>query len=463
LEVVALEDTDNSPQPPEWIVTVLCFIFAVLWAITALPHTLGLQYVCLVFGAILGLYVAKINSTYFLKNASIPLWLIGALFLWITFHLFFIGKNYELQFKEFEVIWKRALLGCLFAIGLGASFLRAKNTRINWTLILIGLACPTIIFYVKYLAPFFLSWFGAGVPHWLQLYTGPAEFYVPKISYVFFCVPCLAVLIGFIVFSLENKTLSLKRFFLLTLAISLILGLFYLENIKNGIAYGALIICAGILRILMLKRTHILTRFLILLSCIVILWTFGSKNIEQNASWGSFYSDLKIAIHIEPFDPQGYILSSSYPTNEKGIQVQPANYARFAWGIAALHLIRDNPLGYGLVHNSFGHLVRQRFPEISLAQSHSGWLDLALGLGIPGAGLVLLASILAIKNAMTIANPWKIFGVWFLGSMILLWMTSEVSQKNYLNTFIWMIVFVASLSLGNTAYSKNISTYKNKK
>ena len=463
LEVVALDSPNNSPQNPEWTVTALSLIFAALWSITSLPHTLGIQYACLVMGAILGLYVVKKNSKAFANRSYIPLLLIGFLFLWLIFHLFFIGQNYKLQLQELGVIWKRAFLGSLFAVGLGISVVNSENTRINWSILLVGLAFPTVIFYVKYFSAFVLPLLGLDVPPWLVLYREPAEFYVPKISYVFFCIPCLAVSIGVIVSDLENKSLHLKSFALLTLLVVSILGLFYLENIKNGIAYGALIIGFGILKILMMKRTHILPKLLILLSCAVILVVFSVKNIEQNESWRSFYSDLKVALSIDPFDPQGYILSGNYPINERGVEVQPANYARFTWGIAAIHLIRDNPLGYGVAHSSFGHLVKQRFPETSLAQSHSGWLDMILGLGIPGAGLVLLASILAIKNAMDLSPPWKNFGVWFLGSMVLLWITTEVSQKNYLNTFIWMIVLVASLSIGMATQSKAISAHLRKK
>jgi hypothetical protein len=458
LEKVVLDSPNNSPQTPEWIVTTLCAVFAALWSITALPHTLGIQYVCLIIGAILGLYAVRENSATLTKKVSyIPLLLIGVLFLWVVFHLFCIGQNYALQAKELNVIWKRALLGSLFAIGLGISVVRAKNTRVNWSILGFGLACPTVIFYVKYLSTFALPSIGVDVPPWLVLYRGPAEFYVPKISYVFFCIPCLAVSVGFIVAGVENKTLTLKTFFLLTLLVASILELFYLENIKNGVAYGALIISFGIFKISIMKRSNLLPKLLIILSCALILGVFGIKNIEQNESWRSFYSDLKVAIDTDPFDPRGFILSGIYPINEQGVEVQPANYARFSWGFAAVHLIRDNPLGYGLVHSSFGHLVRERFPKADLDQSHSGWLDMILGLGIPGAGLVLLAATLAIKNAMALAPPWKNFGIWFLGSMVMLWVTTEVSQKNYLNTFIWMIVFVASLSVGMAIHSQAIS------
>ena len=437
------------------IPTVLSGIFAILWSTVALPHTLGIQYVCLTFGVFASIFIIKRNI--FNNKNAIPLALVVSLFLWALLHLFFIGQNFELQLAELDTIWKRALLGSIFALGLGISLSSSSNIHSLWPIIILGLAGPTFIFYLKYLTNQVLPAIGLEVPLWLGLYKSSAEFYVPKISYVFFCIPCLAVSVGMIVSNFNKNKLNTKNFSAYIFLIVLILGLFYLENIKNGIAYSAILIGIGLVSMFRGEVLNAKIKAFMALFFVLILAMFVVKSVENNQSWKTLAPDLRIALKAEPFDSQGYILTGKYPLNENGVEVQPANYARFAWGIGAIQLIRDNPLGYGLVQSSFGHLIKQHFPSTGLAQSHSGWLDLALGIGVPGATLVLVAGILAINNAKKLAHPLNVLGPWFLGASMLLWTTTEVSQKNYLNTFIWMIIFVASLSLGGQTQAEKVS------
>jgi hypothetical protein len=65
------------------------------------------------------------------------------------------------------------------------------------------------------------------------------------------------------------------------------------------------------------------------------------------------------------------------------------NYLRSAWGKVGIKLIAQNPLGYRLIERSFGCLAKINWPDSNLHQSHSGWIDLTLGLGIPRIGLIL--------------------------------------------------------------------------
>jgi hypothetical protein len=237
----------------------------------------------------------------------------------------------------------------------------------------------------------------------------------------------MAVAIGAIIQSFKTPVFPVWRILFLSVVIISIFGLFYLENIKNGIAYGAIFLFIAIVAILRNRKHHLgFLKSTLLILFVAILSMFIVKNVEKNDSWRSFYYDLKLAVHEDPFDPTGYVLTGEFPVNEKGNPVQPANYARFTWGIAGLHLLQERPLGYGLVLGSFGHLLQERYPASSLNQSHSGWLDLALGIGVPGVLLMLIAAVMAIKNSKYLTEPWHNFGTLFLGGMILLLLTTEV-------------------------------------
>lgn len=114
----------------------------------------------------------------------------------------------------------------------------------------------------------------------------------------------------------------------------------------------------------------------------------------------------------------------------------------------ALRLIRDNPLGYGVMDLSFAYLGRIQWPEAEcLHQSHSAWLDFALGYGIPGVLLLLLAAILAWAYSKDAPQPWADIGRWGLGSMMLLLITTEISSEIFVNALIFLIVLTSTLSL----------------
>ncbi len=72
-------------------------------------------------------------------------------------------------------------------------------------------------------------------------------------------------------------------------------------------------------------------------------------------------------------------------------------YLRIAWLKEGLLLVRDHPFGIGFDRNAFGHGLKAKYGR-GVGHSHSGLLDMAIGLGIPGALLWLgfFASLAAI-------------------------------------------------------------------
>jgi O-antigen ligase len=173
------------------------------------------------------------------------------------------------------------------------------------------------------------------------------------------------------------------------------------------------------------KSFKILT--VVLLVTMAIAWV----NVEQNRSWQNFFSDFKIAIRVDQhstwYDGTGLL-----PVNEDGENVSGTNYDRISWGVIGLRLITENPLGYGLVDRSFRYLTQKILPESSLAQSHSGWIDFTLGVGVPGALLVILTFLLGLKACRNIPEPYKTI-IWSVViSTMMLFITTEVSQNIYI-------------------------------
>lgn len=104
-----------------------------------------------------------------------------------------------------------------------------------------------------------------------------------------------------------------------------------------------------------------------------------------------------------------------------------------------MKLISQYPLGYGLVEGSFGQIGKKIWPESCLSQSHSGRLDLTLGIRIPGAILILGAPLISLNllrkipvGSAVVLDPWVVMAFSVPLCLLFVWCTSEISQKVFL-------------------------------
>ena len=449
---------------PRGLIWLQCCAFAVLYAVWSLPETILIRHVCLIFGAILSLYVLfRFRSLQYTKKA-LPLWLLLSLFLWVACQYFFITPNPDLQIKEIASIWKRTGIGFIFAVGLGLSLssrsIREKQTALfdiyYWRLIYIGLLLPTLIYLLKYVLTFHASQWGFTAPDYLRLHYSSLPFYMPKTVYVAFCLPLFAIALGQITTQIERMQWRPWSALIYLLSCLAVLFVFYAENIKNGVAYASVLTIFFFANLLYknIKRIK-LKESIVLLAFTTAFGFFIAQHVHKNESWSTLYVDMKVAIQIDQYDQWKWNGERGYPNNELGKMVSITNYERVAWMVAGAQLLIENPLGYGLVERSFGHLAKIKWPESKLHQNHSGWLDLALGLGLPGIGLILGALILALKQCIAVPGPKGNFGFWLLLSLVLLWCTTEVSQKTFFDWLVFAIAWIAALALGDIGRDAN--------
>lgn len=436
------------------LVWVQVFLFAILYAVWILPETILIRNLCLVVGATLGLYEIIQFRSLFAQKVAIPIWLLMGLFLWATFHLIFLSSNFTLQLHEFTSIWKRAALGAIFALGLGFALARIETPKLRgcWTLLYLGLIAPTLIYILKYILTQCGQSWDLQIPEYLRVRGGPTTFYIAKTSYVCFCLPTLAVALGQLLLSIRNHVWFSWSNAVYVLSIPAIFFVFYVENIKNGVVYGTLllVIFAALLLLANFKqhwRKKVL--FMALTSALVLV--FLGKHIQQNESWKTFRADARIALNTDSYDHWKFMGDKGYPNNETGKIVSISNYDRMAWGKVGLSLAPDNLLGYGLIEESFGRLTKQKWPESTLRQSHSGWLDFTLGMGIPGLILVWAAMlgsfILLGKRSYGAITPWINACRWILLASFMMWFTTEISQRVFFDALIFWIAFSAGLAM----------------
>ena len=189
----------------KYLLRAQTYLFVILWAVTMLPHLLTLQNIALVLGATIGIFKIVKNLSIFRSHKVIPIFLVALIFIWATIHLLWIGENPQLQWIEYTSFWKRAFLGSLFAIGLGIS-IAESDSREDKKVIFIGLLLPTIIYYFKLFLMTVASIGSFTLPEFLNLYSNNiSSYYVPKISYVFYCLPVLAVSFGLLAENLKRE------------------------------------------------------------------------------------------------------------------------------------------------------------------------------------------------------------------------------------------------------------------
>jgi len=437
----------------DFLVQTQAVLFAILFAIWGLPETILIRNLCLILGGLIGIYQIYTYRAYLFNKKAIPVYLIFALFIWATIHLFFLSNNFALQLIEYGSIWKRSLMGAIFALGFGLGITNSsfKIRQSVWIIFYIGLLLPTLIYLVKFSLLYYEKKSGINVGTYWHIY-------IAKTAYMGFCIPVLAVALGQIYIQITNGRWATWTNLIYAGTIPAVLFVFYAENIKNGVLYSFLFIAIfiGLLAFKYLKRFPFRTGALL----VVILLGSGlfiQNHIKQNHSWETLIADAKVATqdtNSESWKCQ--VSGKSLPTNELGEQVSDTNYSRVAWGINALKLIPQYPLGYGLVERSFGHIGKEVWPGSCLSQSHSGWLDLTLGIGIPGILLLLGSLIISLRRLLKLSfniiehlAKWRSMSVCALICFGLIWCTTEISQKVFFDELVFFIALAGAFVATN--------------
>jgi len=445
---------------PSWMIWLQCFAFAILYGIWAVPETILIRHVCLILGGLIGIYEIYVYRDSLLKRAALPIYLIGLLFIWTMIQFFLITPNPALHWEELTSIWKRTAIGFIFALGFGLALAgkvqdahqgRGRKAP-YWGLIYLGFMLPTLIYLLKWVLTFKAQQFGIVAPEYLKLHYGSAPFYMPKTVYVAFCLPLFAISLGQISLQIQEQQWRPWTLILNLSACTAVLFVFYAENIKNGVAYALMLTIIFCAVLLLRYRSRIRVREVIfILALVASIGFFVLDHLKKNDSWSTLFADMRVAVQVDRYEQWKFNGERGYPSNELGKMVSVTNYERIAWGVVGVELLFKNPLGYGLIERSFGHLAKQQWPESKLHQNHSGWLDLALGLGLPGMALVLGALVITLRRCMHSPSPIAYFGSWLLLSLLLLWCTTEVSQKVYFDWLIFAIAWVSAFSMGATS------------
>jgi len=422
-----------------------------LLSIWPLPGTIALRNLLLLAGGFSSIYLFSRDKEAFRAafRANLPLVLF---FAWIVTHYFFLAQQKEMQWKELMGFWLRSAISTLIGAGIGVllstkSSRKEERPKTDLAFVLqLSIYAPLATYLLRYLYELAAS---RG--------TFPTDFYMtpfggkPQIV-VFIGIAFIAALTHLLL-ALESQNWK-KKVILPGFTMGLSLLSFYFANTKNGFLIS-FVILFGVLLLIFKKYYYSPKIKLAIVAAAIPLAVVGGMHIKENAAWHTAYADVKTGVAISEQTYWKDWVTQALPRNENGQAVNQSTYLRVAWLTAALQLIQETPWGYGLMSYSFSYLAKKKWPDFyskegdHMVATHSGWMDLTLGLGIPATLLVFLSLFNSSRNALKKAG---LVGFWSKYSMLmppfflLSFLTVEVSYDIFFELLFFFCAVFASLN-----------------
>jgi hypothetical protein len=448
-----------------------------LLSIWALPQTIAFRHVFIGLGFIASLFYLKPRLNLLKSINAWPLWILLSLFVWLLLHLWFFSMQPTLQFGELRSTWARSLALLPLGLALGlylSSFSSQATLQLNQTpgrvslLLFIGLCATPLIFTSGYLEQSFEA------KQWLSVHAKPwYDFpYLQKPPFVVATALLLPMCCNLLRYALKSQV-NWWWGILAIIAITLCVSSNYLSNTKNGMAMVAFVIGAFGLYVIwdaafgwakssFSKR--IFSIFMVTSILGGVAWGLN-LHLQKNPAWTHLIANAKVGIDI---DNQNFwknrFVYSTVPLNEYQAPVDVSTYERTAWFTAGIRLLQERPQGYGLTQQSFGWMAGERwsdfYPPVGSLRgmTHSGWLDLALGIGIPGVLLILIPLGAAWYRSLKMNTLWGSYVSWAIPAFTLTWLITEViGAKHFIELMIFITAFFIGITLPNkeSAYQQS--------
>jgi hypothetical protein len=113
--------------------------------------------------------------------------------------------------------------------------------------------------------------------------------------------------------------------------------------------------------------------------------TFGWLAVKADPRWQTLAETVPIALDTEHYTAWRQAGDFPLPTLSDGQPVNHSNYMRIAWAKEAVIALVDHPLGVGFGRDSFGRAMLLAYSDYASSKHcHSGMLNFAIGVGLPG-------------------------------------------------------------------------------
>lgn len=444
--------TSNVIHKDNFLSYFLALIILILLSIWAIPHTIALRNFLLGLGFLAGSIVIWKEKEFLSWRQSLSVLFILGFFIWLIIHFYFFSWDPSAQLKELTSTWLRALFGGVIAFS--CALLLPQKPVLKLALIL-GTFTPILFYLISLIYEVALRNEVA--------YLGFTGIVGHKIVIGYLGIIYIAIVYGAFL-NVINKSVSsvevnLIHWSLMFIGIIFVITSFVLIDSKNGIGsfvilttlYGLVVL----ITLLRLKKYYILIRILIVLIplCIVPI----KVHLSNNNVWATFLADVKIGTQVTKYD-HWHDRSNGYPLNEFGSKVSATTYERVAWGISGIKFAAQNPLGTGVLADSFKRVASKNgIVSSSLQFTHSGWIDLTLAVGVPGLTLIMCSFMSSFFTGLKNKNVLGSVTVWTLMAVILFWGIAELANNKH---FIEMLVFLLVMFGTCNTYDKSSNNSK---
>ena len=444
----------------EWACLFCGLVLVLIWPLSG---TIAARNIALVLGCLTSLAWVYCTRPRINIQMALPILCLLTVPAWLWIHYFFLPTDTAAQLYDLQGTWLRVILAVIMAGGLGLMVAKRPKAIFWIWLAMAALALTT------------LGRFLWDVFHTHQWVINDFRFpFKYKSALVYFLMyPCLLAyailhycLLG------QNLTIKEKTEKLgLGLGASALVGICWTDFIAAHALNGVLV--AGLMGMILLiicliqgfraSKSKALSYWLLLVAVFVVLLTsltlFWQYDQKYEHKLENLMGDIQVSVQIDKYphwrvDPayQG----PPIPSDAFGRVVNGSTYQRAAWFVKGVELLWDHPWGAGFSHLAFRHFMLQENPNLLLTKTHSGWMDYALGLGLPGLLLTWLAMGfigwravgLVYKEGENISIA--LAAMWILGGIWVLWWPTEVSEREFIEYLFFMIAL-----LGCSIYPKS--------
>jgi hypothetical protein len=372
-----------------WLAVATLAALFFVWPVT---HTTGIRNALLVLCLLqFGVLVFRKDGPRLLSGLAIPVRIYLALIVWLLVVALFISDHTVWSLKEIHEDWLKVTLALVLGLLVGVASSDSLRTS---RYLVAGAIIAALELHVIYIDI-------TGILQWARIGQMPARLagFSEHVGYSNNVVLMLLTLLLAEAYSRLNRrrgALAVPNWVFATILGAGIVALVFAWA-RNGIVELSCVL--GVLIVLYWRehRSSPTSR-----RRLGVAMLFGAGALLA-AVWGfiedprtsMLFQDIPIA--LDTATHKAWLDQSKYPLpkHADGTDVSHSNYMRIAWAKEGIILVLEKPLGVGYGRDAFGRALRTKGGGDMNGSSHSGWLDLAIGAGIPGVLLwcMFLASV----------------------------------------------------------------------
>jgi hypothetical protein len=356
-----------------WLATIV-FIFPI-------PHTIALRNLLLLIGLLTLLAILR-RTVRPLPPPSLKLaaWGLVATTTWLVLHSITVAPAPTLALDNLRGDWIAPLLTAALAIWAATQLPRARAAQA------VTLALAAHMMWL--LGWQFHLWLVAGA--WPFKATPFAAYDYQGTLNSFFLSLLVADRLAWVLEEYSPLALG-QRFGWALLLLSLVSDI-ALQSRNSTTITVLLLLAAGLA---LLRASSRQWRVIAIATGMIVM--VGSGSLSFDSRW----QGLRESTAVGWSSPSLYWLTNdaaTRPVTPSGAELEESAYLRTAWAHQALQAIGEHPLGLGFGRDGFGRAIAEKYNYPGMVSSHSGWLDFALGAGLPGLALLLITAGLAIRG-----------------------------------------------------------------